>query len=419
MPISFFSVRNIEDLDFNALVRQFGGGWNPGSPRGRYVRAILESHDMLHRYGINNPNRLAHFIGQGIVETGNLTKTIENLNYSARRLREVWPSRFRSDEIAQSYAGQPERIANYVYGNRIGNGPPESGDGWKYRGRGFFQLTFRGNYREFGRIAGFDLENNPQEIEDVKKSIEVAAAYFQSKNLGPLADADNAVAVSRGVNRGDPDHHEAAHGEADRILWTNRALDLVRDPQALLARASDDPTLRSGAVGERVRALQQDLADLGYPVGRIDSVFGPATRRALINFQEERRLPTTGVVDPATRAALDAALAPPAPVVVTSPDAPMLDTAAPETPIAPPPEVRPPPVVTGPSEPVAPSEPSPPPIEPAAPEPVLAQPAPSDAVAPEPAVQATPEPAGGSNPGSAPSPAPSQPSDQPPSTTQA
>ncbi|HJS80150.1 MAG TPA: peptidoglycan-binding protein, partial [Vitreimonas sp.] len=246
------------------------------------------------------------------------TQTVENLNYSAEQLRRTWPNRFRTDEIAREYAHQPERIANFVYSNRLGNGPPESGDGWTFRGRGFFQLTGRKNYREFGRISGFDLEGDPAQLEDVKKSIEVAAAYFQSVGLGPYADADDAAAVSRGVNRGDPRSSEPAHAEAERIQWTSQALDLVKDPQQLLARAANEEVLRIGATGERVRLLQQDLTDLRYPVGVIDGVFGPATRRALINFQEERRLEITGVVDAPTRAALEGALGP---IVVNAPPA--------------------------------------------------------------------------------------------------
>jgi putative chitinase len=361
MPISFFSVRNIDELDFTKLVRQLPPAGSKGGVRRGYVRTILESQDLLKRYGIDNPNRLAHFLAQGVVETGALTKTVEYMNYSAQRLPQVWPSRFRTEEIAREYAGQPERLANFVYGGRLGNGPPESGDGWTYRGRGFFQLTGRENYRNFGRIAGFDLENNPSELEDMKKSIEVAAAYFQAMGLGAYADADNIPAVSRGVNRGDPTSTIPAHGEAERIHWTDAALNLVKDPQSLLARTSNDATLRPGATGDRVRAVQQDLADLGYPVGAIDGVFGPATRRALINFQEERRLQTTGVVDEPTRAALDAEFAPIA-VNVPTAQAP-LETSAQQldtTPTPPVPELA---TEAEQPEPEAPVE-TPPPSEP-------------------------------------------------------
>lgn len=334
MPISFFSVRNIEELDFNKLVRQLPPVGSGANVRRAYVRTILESQDLLKRYGIDNPNRLAHFLGQGVVETGWLTKTVEGLHYSAERLRQIWPSRFRTDEIAREYARQPERIANFVYSNRLGNGPPESGDGYTFRGRGFFQLTGRRNYRIFGEVAGFDLENNPTQLEDMKASLEVAAAYFQKLGLGAHADADNAAAVSRGVNLGDPSASTPAHAEADRVLWTSRALDLVKDPQALLARASEEAELRLGATGDRVRGLQRDLADLGYPVGPIDGVFGPATRRAIVNFQEERRLPTTGTLDAATRAALDAALAP-APLVEPTDASPQPEQAQPQPEAAP------------------------------------------------------------------------------------
>jgi len=309
----FFSIGNIEELDFNKLVKQLpgSGGWNASSTRGRYVRAILESHPLLEQYEINTPMRLAHFIGQGLVETGYLTLRVENLNYSAARLREIFPNYFHTEELAREYERQPERIANRVYADRLGNGPPESGEGWRYRGRGFFQLTGKDNYRRYGEVAGVDLVNDPELIErDLKKSIQVAAAYFQHVGLGPYADRDDSAAVSRGVNRGDPRAARPAHGEALRIQWTNKAMDLVRDPQALLARAANDEALRSGATGERVRTLQAALSQLGYAVGPVDGVFGPATRRAVLAFQDEHELPVTGAVDPATQAALDAALAP-------------------------------------------------------------------------------------------------------------
>lgn len=326
MPIGFFSIRNIEELDFNKLVRQLpgGGGWNPFSTRGAYIRAILESYPLLQQHEINTPMRLAHFLGQGLVETGCFAHRAENLNYSASRLRQIFPGYFPTEEVARQYERKPERIANRVYANRLGNGPPESGDGWRYRGRGFFQLTGRENYRRYGEVAGVDLENEPELIErDLKKSLQVAAAYFQHMGLGAYADRNDCAAVSRGVNRGNPRHTRPAHGEADRILWTNKALDLVKDPQALLARTSTDGVLRVGASGEEVRKLQRALSDLGYPVGAVDGIFGPATRRAVLAFQDEFGLPTTGEVDAATRAELDKELAGPIEVNAPPPLAPL------------------------------------------------------------------------------------------------
>ncbi|MGD9982034.1 MAG: peptidoglycan-binding protein [Hyphomonadaceae bacterium] len=369
----FFSIDNIEELDFNKLVRQLpgGGGWNPFNTRGAYIRAILESYPLLQQYEINTPMRLAHFLGQGLVETGCLAHRAENLNYSAERLRAVFPSYFPTDEIAREYERKPERIANYVYANRLGNGPPESGDGWRYRGRGFFQLTGRENYRNYGQIAGFDLENDPELIErDLKKSLQVAAAYFKHVGLGAFADSDDCAAVSRGVNRGNPRASRPAHGEADRILWTNRAIDLVRDPQALLVRASNDGVLRIGATGEPVKEVQRWLVALGYAIGPIDGVFGPATRRALVSFQEEHRLNITGTVDEATRTAIKTELnmAPqtidmpavvpaPAPEPAPTPEAPAPSAGDPQpAPIAASPEPAP-------SAPPEPSQPTPAPVE--------------------------------------------------------
>lgn len=392
----FFSIGNIEELDFNKLVRDLGGGgWNPFSTRGQYVRAILESQELFQQYEINTPARLAHFIGQGLVETGGLAHKVENLNYSAARLRAIFPRYFRTDEIAREYERKPERIANRVYANRLGNGPPESGEGWRYRGRGFFQLTGKANYQQYGDVAGVDLVNDPEIIErDLKKSIQVAAAYFKHVGLGPYADRDDCAAVSRGVNRGDPRADAPAHGEADRIMWTNKALDLVKDPEALVVRASNDAVLRNGASGERVRVLQAALAELGYPVGTIDGIFGPATGRAVINFQNEHGLEMTGVVDAATQAAITEATSDPVidapPPVVTPPVVIPPVVAQPEPQPAEP--EQPSPVVSAPEEsaPAPVEQPLPAPVEPAPEAPPVAA-APETPPQPEPVAEPAPE----------------------------
>lgn len=312
----FFDIADIDAVNFNRLMRQLPGrqNWNPLNVQGQYITAILRSYDTLQTYEINTALRLAHFLGQGLVETNYLSAKAENLRYSAQRLRQVFPRYFPTDEIAQQYDRQPERIANRVYANRLGNGPEESGDGWRYRGRGFFQLTGKDNYRRFGELAGIDLVSDPEVLErDLKVSIQVAAAYFKRSGLAEFADRNDAPAVSRGVNRGDPRSTAPAHGESDRILWTSRALSLVRDPSALTTGASGGPVssdsaLRAGATGDAVAELQRQLAQLGYGVGAADGVFGPNTERAVQSFQREHNLPVTGAADDATMAAIRAAV---------------------------------------------------------------------------------------------------------------
>jgi putative chitinase len=165
-----------------------------------YIEAFNK---ILPSYQINLPLRLAHFFAQIIYESGNLHSKEENLNYSAQRLREVFPKYFKTDDIASKYAKNPEKIANRVYCNRMGNGNESSGDGWKFRGRGLIQLTGRDNYKACGDALKLDLLANPdllcQSPENIVRS---ACWYWASKNLNKLADADDIMAITKRVNGG-------------------------------------------------------------------------------------------------------------------------------------------------------------------------------------------------------------------------
>lgn len=304
--VKFFAIDDIDVIDLDKLVKLLPGGrgWNPVSTRGRYVGAIIRSYEVLNSNDVNTALRLAHFVGQGLIETGFLRYAAENLNYSASALRRTWPSRF-SEEDAKKYARKPKEIAEKVYGSRLGNEPEGSGDGWRYRGRGFFQLTGRDNYRRFGEIAGIDLEGNPKILEkDLKVSVAVAAAFWRHKKLGQYADANDARAVSRGVNRGNPKHSHAAHGEAERVAWTKAVLDIVKNPETVV----DDGSLDIGDRGGAVKNLQENLNTLGFDVGRADGVYGRKTARAIAAFQVEAGITATGKADPETLATIDEAL---------------------------------------------------------------------------------------------------------------
>ena len=311
----FFDIADIGAVDFTKLTRQLPNrpAWNPLSTQGQYITAILQCYPMLRENGVNTPQRLAHFLGQGIVETNYLQAKGENLNYSFDGLKRTFGHKFASDDDIRQYARNPEKIANRVYANRLGNGPEESGDGWRYRGRGFFQLTGKDNYRRYGELAGIDLVSDPDVLaRDLKTSLQVAAAYFNRTGLGEFADAGNIAAVSRGVNRGNPRSPTPAIGEAERIQWTTKALELVASPEAILQDAAvnapaAEGTLALGSTGVAVGELQEDLHALGYATGSEVGVFGPETRRAVMNFQEEHGLPITGSVDEATKAAIHAA----------------------------------------------------------------------------------------------------------------
>lgn len=140
------------------------------------------------RYDINTPERIAAFLAQLAHESAELNRLTENLNYSAKGLRRTWPSRFKTDAKANQFHRKPEKIANHVYANRIGNGNEASGDGWRYRGRGLIQLTGRGNYRSTGRAIGHPLEQNPELAARPDIAALVAAQFWQSRGLNELAD---------------------------------------------------------------------------------------------------------------------------------------------------------------------------------------------------------------------------------------
>ncbi|NQY12543.1 MAG: glycoside hydrolase family 19 protein [Henriciella sp.] len=165
---------------------------------------LLVLNQVVAHYEIGaNPRRFSHFMAQLAHESAHFSTMEENLNYSAEGLMKIFRSKFRDAEEAASYARQPERIANRVYANRIGNGDEASGDGWRYRGRGFIQLTGRANYRFIGQRIGMDLEGNPDVVAaDPVIALQVAANYWDSRNLNTVADTDDIYKVTRLINGG-------------------------------------------------------------------------------------------------------------------------------------------------------------------------------------------------------------------------
>src|SRR6266481_4067159 len=117
----------------------------------------------LSRFDITDRRRAAAFLAQVAHESSELTHLIENLSYSAARLIQVWPRRFPTLKKARTYERNPEKLANYVYASRLGNGDEASGDGWRYRGRGLIQLTGRSNYASCSTATGIDLLQSPHQ----------------------------------------------------------------------------------------------------------------------------------------------------------------------------------------------------------------------------------------------------------------
>jgi putative chitinase len=156
---------------------------------------------LLDSYYVNTPLRLAHLFSQIKHESG-LKPISENLNYSAKGLATTFKKYFPTTALANEYQRQPQKIANRVYANRMGNGDEKSGDGWKYRGRGFIQLTGKDNYLMLSKDARIDCFNNPDLLLEEANAM-IAALWFWNKNkLNDLADRDDIKAITKRINGG-------------------------------------------------------------------------------------------------------------------------------------------------------------------------------------------------------------------------
>ncbi|MGC3305711.1 glycoside hydrolase family 19 protein [Pseudomonas aeruginosa] len=171
------------------------------------------------QFDIQSGVRQAAFLAQVGHESAQLTRLVENLNYSARGLAETWPSRYRGADgqpnaLAQRLARNPQAIANNAYANRNGNGDESSGDGWRFRGRGLLQITGRSNYRAAGAGLGLPLEAEPELLEQPEYAARSSAWWWVAHGLNGLADCGEFAAITRRINGG-------LNGQAERLdLWT-------------------------------------------------------------------------------------------------------------------------------------------------------------------------------------------------------
>ena len=170
------------------------------------------------KYDLDTSKRQAAFIGQCAVESANFTRLQENLNYSAQRLTQVWPSRFPNINMAESYAHSPEKLADFVYAGRMGN--LQDGDGWKFHGRGLIQLTGRENYANCGSGVGVDLIDNPDLLLTPQYAALSAGWFWNKKGLNALADTQEYGAMTRRINGG-------LTGLDERIAKITKALQVL------------------------------------------------------------------------------------------------------------------------------------------------------------------------------------------------
>ncbi len=160
---------------------------------------------LLPEYEINTPQRVAAFVAQCAHESGGFMVLKENLNYRAPTLRKIFPKYFPTDEMANQYAAMPnkqEAIANLVYANRMGNGGPETGDGYRYCGRGLIQLTGKTNYTWFAASLDIPVEEAAEYLQTFEGAAQSACWFWETNNLNRSADVGDIKGLTKAINGG-------------------------------------------------------------------------------------------------------------------------------------------------------------------------------------------------------------------------
>lgn len=250
--------------------------------------------EILPKYGIDTPNRVAGFFAQCGHESMNFKVLEENLHYRAETLDKIFPKYFKNaGRNAAEYAKQPEKIANVVYASRMGNGDTASGDGYRFRGRGVIQLTGRDNYTNFGKTIGLTADQVVDYVTTKKGALESACWYWKSRNINAACDANDIVKMTKLINGG-------TIGLEDRKKHYNKALAILGSavPAPAAAPLATTGSMRRGSKGDGVKKLQ---AALGITA---DGDFGPNTEAVLKKWQASKGLVADGIAGPKTLAAL-------------------------------------------------------------------------------------------------------------------
>lgn len=244
--------------------------------------------EMLPRYNINTPQRIAGFFAQTGHESNDYKTLEENLNYRADSLERVFSKYFsRAGRNAAEYAGQPEAIANIVYANRLGNGDTASGDGYFFRGGGPIQLTGRANYTDFGATLGMTAEEAAEYVRTKRGALESACWYWKTRNLNVACDRQDIVGMSKIVNGG-------TIGLKDRMERWEKNLRILNGATPI--NRINTEVYKMGSSGEIVRKIQTFLGI------NADGKFGPGTVQAVKIWQTRKGLKADGIVGPVTLA---------------------------------------------------------------------------------------------------------------------
>lgn len=229
------------------------------------AQAWGQNSDKLSQLGANTDARIASIIGQCAFESQGFRLRFENLNYSANALVRIF-GRYFDAATAAEYARQPEKIANRIYANRMGNGDEASGDGYRYRGRGWIQLTGRANYAAYSKGIGVDLVANPDSAAEPATAWLIAVQFFANRQPGgrsllEWADAGDETMVTRGINGG-------------TMGLAGREQNVEKVTAALNGKIS-------------MATWQTLLAGAGFDPGGIDGIDGPNTQKAMAAAEQK------------------------------------------------------------------------------------------------------------------------------------
>jgi putative chitinase len=250
--------------------------------------------EILPKYEINTPNRIAGFFAQCGHESMNFTALSENLNYRAETLEKLFSKYFsKAGRNAADYSKQPEKIANVIYANRMGNGDTASGEGFAFRGRGIVQLTGKDNYSAFALSIKMTLPDVIEYVQTKKGALESACWYWNSRKINIACDENDIVKMTKLVNGG-------TIGLEDRRKHYEKALAVLGGavPVPITHAEAIPGVLKKGSTGENVKRLQAELGLEG------DGVFGPGTESAVKKWQAANGLAADGIVGPKTLAKL-------------------------------------------------------------------------------------------------------------------
>ena len=222
----------------------------------------------MEEFNIDTPQRCAGFIAQCAQECGLFTAFVENLNYTSAGLIATWPSRFTTLDLAKQYEHQPEKIANFVYANRLGNGNTDSGDGWLYRGRGMIGITGRTNYFECGQALGQDLIVHPEYLETLEGAARSAAWFWKTHKLNAAADADDIIKMTLLINGG----HLGLYERTQYYEAAKKVLVQPLEPVVTVVTVPE-PITEPAAPSAKVTSIAPPISFIGFLIDLLKKLF--------------------------------------------------------------------------------------------------------------------------------------------------